>query len=198
MNDDGVSPLLGPMPPELSVPVRADISPLHYFQESDLSADLYAAPAGSLAFCGDQKTAHGGDVPPPGGISATRVVVNLPGPVMNDFSGLRVFGVVLSPIEDPELTARHPDELSCIAVSVAGTHTILAAEEDTADVFPLDRISVDWTRPWKRLSAGASTFFVPRLVKEDPGGSTAPAFAVVLQRGSRELRIMLLNPAPLL
>ena len=107
---------------------------------------------------------------------------------------MKVLGVVASPVEDPALLHRHPNELAHLAVYVSGTHTVLASKDDCAVLFPTAYIAVDWDErvEWPELDTGGGRdkFYVPRFIKVDKAEN---AFGMVLQTGRSELRILLLT-----
>jgi hypothetical protein len=184
-------PLVNPMSPEMPIPLRARLDPRGIFSASvEDDSHLFAAPPGSLAF--RQKKVIP-DTVPPGGADDLAVVVGVP---TDKRSGLVVAGTVLSPIEDPDLVARHAEELAYIAISVGGTATILATPDNAKDFFPLDFIAVDWNGDWGRYGTRGDSpeagYPVPTFKKVEHDDPTA--FAMVLQRGTSELRILLLGP----
>lgn len=185
------TPLVNPMSPEMPIPLRARLDPRGIFgRADDDDSHLFAAPPGSLAF--RQMETRPTPVPP-GGADDLSVVINVPADQRSD---LLVAGTVLSPIEDPELVARHAEELAYVAISVGGTATILATPDNAREFYPLDYIAIDWERDWGgygtasgSAEAGYSVPLFRKVKHDDPD-----AFAMVLQRGASELRILLLGP----
>ena len=170
-------PLVDPLPAELAVTVGARLRPSTFFADEvlrpsvvDVSDDPeriqhFQAPEGALAF----------------------YVPGL-GPALGPAGQLDV----AAPGDAPGLMARHEEELGHRAVYVSGAHTILAHPDDCGGLFPMQFIKVATTIQWKPLlPATDRPFFVPRVERcgvEDP-----EAFAMVLQVGKAELRILLLQ-----
>ena len=208
--DMGVPHLVQPLPAENAAVVRTRLDPTHFYSVGSSAANpgsgggvrdpehdrhemdvaFYQAPVGALVWT---------SLPPrdatPGPAGGTDIVAVCH---TTAESGRRqnfvVLGVVASPIEDPGLVCRHPDELSFIATFVSGSHTILACKEDCEKLRPTNFIAIDWETPWQMLNADpedteATPFYVPRL---KPVDRAARAFAMVLQSGRSELRILLL------
>ena len=185
---EDVPPLVAPMPPELATAIPARLDP-HFFFER-VGPEDFLAPAGSVALMASE--AVSGELPP-GGTVQTQVVANVAG----DYDRFAVAGVVVSPVEDAQLTARHEEELAVVAVAVSGTHTILAAASDCAALFPFDRIRLG-SEPAGYIDVGPPgeqhRFRVPRYERAAPDDPAA--FAMVLQKGASELRVLLLGPRP--
>ena len=192
-----VPPLVRPLEAENAAVVRTRLNPAKFYREDRLAEedgdDLFQAPAGALVWAAPPPTTG----PGPGGedqdilavcfIEKDRLSTDPP-PVP--------LGVVASPIEDSGLLHRHPDELAHLAVYVSGAHTIFAAEEDCVNLFPMAYIKADWPdgaadRPLLDTGRGRGKFYVPRFTKVDSASSEG-AFAMVLQSGKSELRILLL------
>lgn len=208
-------PLIDPLPAEMAVTVASQLAPFAYFEEDgsssapapaasgpgagpakrpklddEFAAQYFQAPVGAIVFS---------DLNPGEATfrsSATSVVfvpvdeaTGLPAKKFTD-ANLKVLGVVASPVEDPGLVSRHADELAHLAVYVTGAHTILANPDDCKDLFPMQYIGIDTSKQWtKTTPASDAPFYVARLKrvnKED-------AFAMVLQVGTAELRIILLG-----
>lgn len=194
-----VPPLVRPLEAENAAVVRTRLDPTKFYPKARLAEedgdDLFQAPAGALVWAAPPPTTG----PGPGGedqdilavcfIEKDRLVPELLDPLPVPL------GVVASPVEDPGLLHRHPDELAHLAVYVSGTHTIFAAEEDCVNLFPMAFIKADWSDDVAdRLldtGRGRKKFYVPRFTKVD-SASDKGAFAMVLQSGKSELRILLL------
>ena len=92
----------------------------------------------------------------------------------------------------PAELLRIADDEKVWDVYVSGAHTILAHPDDCGGLFPMQFIKVATTTPWKPLlPATDRPFFVPRV--EGCGVEDPEAFAMVLQVGKAELRILLLQ-----
>lgn len=208
-----IVPLVNPLPAELAVTIGVRLRPSTFFAAETLGASAvdvsddperiqhFQAPEGALAFYVDEpllapaagpnrhldvtvfRPLDAAESPKPASVvvGANRTPASF-----------RVLGVVASPVEDPGLVARHEEELGHLAVYVSGAHTILAHPDDCRDLFPMQFIKVATTNQWKPLlPATDRPFFVPRVERcgvEDPD-----AFAMVLQVGKAELRILLLQ-----
>ena len=208
-------PLVDPLPAELAVTVGARLRPLTFFVAEvlrpsvvDVSDDPeriqhFQAPEGALAFYVPERGPERGPALGPDGQLDVAVfrplnpTTQLPTPAYagGGVAGgdtFRVLGVVASPVEDPGLVARHEEELGHLAVYVSGAHTILAHPDDCGGLFPMQFIKVATTIQWKPLlPATDRPFFVPRV--ERCGVDDPEAFAMVLQVGKAELRILLLQ-----
>ena len=204
-------PLVDPLPAELAVTVGARLRPSTFFADEVLRPSVvdvaddperiqhFQAPEGALAF---YVPGLGPALGPDGqlDVAVFRPLDQHQKPKPVDAGGgagggagtFRVLGVVASPGEDPGLGARHEEELGHLAVYVSGAHTILAHPDDCGGLFPMQFIKVATTIQWKPLlPATDRPFFVPRVERcgvEDP-----EAFAMVLQVGKAELRILLLQ-----
>ena len=157
----------------------------------ELDSAFYQAPAGALVWTRRPPEVDPG--PGPGGSTDILAVCYARNDEPLEEEKVVVLGVVASPIEDPGLVCRHPDELSFIATFVSGSHTILAFEEDCQDLVPTNFIKVDWSKQWGRLASGPdddTPFYVPRFTRVD---TAAEGFAMVLQSGKSELRVLLLQ-----
>jgi len=194
---EDVPPLVAPMPPELATAVSARLDPRFFWPgDQDFDAALFAVPEGALAFMAT--TADSGTIPP-GGAAQLRVVSNFPR-TSSSSSDTRfsVAGVVVSPIDDANLVARHEEELAMVAVAVSGTHTILAAPENVKKLFPFDYIKAVPADPTGTVLVGPPgetvQYRVPRF--ERCNRNNPAAFAMVLQKGAGELRVLLLGPQP--
>ena len=206
-----VKPLVDPLPSEMASTIGTMLSPFAFFPIPDEGvggtltsrpaqrqkrddgdhAEYYQAPSGALVFHSEGKNST--EWPEHTTKALSVVFVPKSSDMTATASTMQVLGVVASPIEDPGLVARHHDELAHIAVYVTGAHTILADPRDCETIFPMNYIKVKWETAadqWPRLDTGEELpFYVPRLEKTDPKN----AFAMVLQVGTSELRILLLQ-----
>ena len=205
----GVPHLVQPLAAENAAVVRTRLDPTYFYTVKSPAAE--PDPQVSLrdpehdrhemdaAFirprwgAGVDEAAAAEDVPGPAG-GTDIVAVCHTTPESGGSQNFVVLGVVASPIEDPGLVCRHPDELSFISTFVSGSHTILASKDDCELLKPTDFIAVDWDSSWEMLNADpedieATPFYVPRL---KPVDTAADGFGMVLQSGKNELRILLL------
>lgn len=204
-----VKPLANPLPSEMAATIGTQLDPYFYFlaptsgagvqppaqrrkRDEAEDARYYQAPQGALVFHGKKNTSTTWPEHTTKALSVVFVPKDAAG--RSAFTGpLQVLGVVASPIEDPGLVARHQEELAHIAVYVTGAHTILADPDDCKTLFPMMYIGVQWDTasfPWSRLDTGGDMpFYVPRFKIAPP----KEAFALVLQVGTSELRILLLS-----
>lgn len=206
-----VPPLVDPLPAEMAVTVASQLAPFAYFEEDgsssappvagggrpkrpklddEFAAQYFQAPVGAIVFS-DLKPGEATFRSSAISVAFVPVVetTGLPAQRFTD-AKLQVLGVVASPVEDPGLVSRHATELAHLAVYVTGAHTILANPDDCKTLFPMQYIGIDTTKQWTKTTPTSDTpFYVARLKqvnKED-------AFAMVLQVGTAELRIILLG-----
>lgn len=207
-----IVPLVNPLPAELAVTIGVRLRPSTFFAAETLGASAvdvsddperiqhFQAPEGALAFYVDEPLlALGPDghldvaVFRPLDVGEKPAGASVVDGADRRAASFRVLGVVASPVEDPGLVARHEEELGHLAVYVSGAHTILAHPDDCRDLFPMQFIKVDNQKDWKPVvPAGDRPFFVPRVTACD-AGDIKEAFAMVLQVGKAELRILLLQ-----
>lgn len=193
-----VPQLVRPLEAENAAVVRTRLSPPTYYTQTTLDgevgSDVFQAPAGALVWYKAEKAAS---APGPGGDDTDIKAISYvdKAELLEDLKSedtMKVLGVVASPVEDPALLHRHPNELAHLAVYVSGTHTVLASKDDCAELFPTAYIAVNWDKKWPELDTGGGRdkFYVPRFDQVD---DPKEAFAMVLQTGRSELRILLLT-----
>lgn len=192
-----VSPLVRPLEAENAAVVRTRLKPAAFYSEDKVAGedgdDFFQAPAGALVWAAPPSETE----PGPGGEDRDILAVCFIDKDKLSTEPLPVpLGVVASPVEDPGLLHRHPDELAHLAVYVSGTHTIFATEDDCRRLFPTAYIKAEWPdgagdRPLLDTGRGRKKFYVPRFTQVDSASSEG-AFAMVLQSGKSELRILLL------
>ena len=203
--------LVRPLAAENAAVVRTRLDPTHFYgvkstaekpapedvrdskhDTEELDSAFYQAPAGALVWTRRPPAERDPGPGPAGGTDILAVCYARNDKPLEE-EKVVVLGVVASPIDDPGLVCRHPDELSFIATFVSGSHTILALEEDCRALVPTNFIKVDWIKPWGRLGSGPdddTPFYVPRFTRVD---TAAEGFAMVLQSGKSELRVLLLQ-----
>ena len=200
-----VAQLVNPLVAEMAAVVRASLDPGTFFPTdfTDVAGStdrFFQVPPNSLVFCRLQPSAG---PPAPSGPKDITAFAYMPqdgteAEVLARYPGnLRVLGVVASPVEDPAVVNRHRDELAHLAVYVSGTHTIFAHPDDCKGLYPTNYIKVDFSDVWPGRLAGTdgdarvdSAFPVPKIKQAE---TPEEAFAMVLQVGRSELRILLLT-----
>ena len=200
-----VAQLVDPLIAEMAAVVRASLDPGTFFPTdfTDVAGStdrFFQVPPNSLVFCRLQPSAG---PPSPSGPKDITAFAYMPQDgtkteVLDRYPrNLRVLGVVASPVEDPAVVNRHRDELAHLAVYVSGTHTIFAHPDDCEGLYPTNYIKVDFSDVWPGRLAGTdgdarvdSAFPVPKITQAE---TPEEAFAMVLQVGRSELRILLLT-----
>ena len=147
--------LVRPLAAENAAVVRTRLDPTHFYgvkskdkepasedvrdlmdDTEELDSVFYQAPAGALVWTRRPPEVDPG--PGPGG--GTDILAVCYARHDTQLEEVMVLGVVASPIEDPGLVSRHPEELSFIATFVSGSHTILALEDDCRNLLPTNFI----------------------------------------------------------
>lgn len=200
-----VAQLVNPLVAEMAAVVRASLDPGTFFPTdfTDVAGStdrFFQVPPNSLVFCRLPTAAPPPSPSGPKDITAfayMRQNGDEDGKVPEYPKNLRVLGVAASPVEDPAVVNRHRDELAHLAVYVSGTHTIFAHPDDCEGLYPTNYIKVDFSDVWPGRLAGTdgdarvdSAFPVPKITQAE---TPEEAFAMVLQVGRSELRILLLT-----
>ncbi len=193
-----IPPLVNPLAAENAAVVQARLAPNEFYNSEEMGEQCYQAPPGSLAWT--ILPAAGSSMGPEGKEKEISAVCYATKPMITKFSSspnkLVVLGTVASPVADPDLLARHPDELAHLAVFVSGSHTILAHPDDCQGLNPMDFIKVDTgldtglDNNFGVFESGEYSFAVPRVSKAGSAFDDG-SFAMVLQVGMSELRILL-------
>jgi hypothetical protein len=201
-----VAQLVNPLVAEMAAVVRASLDPGAFFSAdfTDVAGStdrFFQVPPNSLVFC---RLPPSAGPPAPSGPKDITAFAYMPQDGNKDDEAparypknLRVLGVVASPVDDPAVVNRHRDELAHLAVYVSGTHTIFAHPDDCEGLYPTNYIKVDFSEAWPGRLAGTdgdarvdSAFPVPKITRAE---TPEEAFAMVLQVGRSELRILLLT-----